>query len=445
MTLRPLGLIIVATTLATPFIWWPQLATKYDSVAIFSQYLGILALIAMAIGQVIATRLPFVEWVFGGLDRGYILHKWLGIGAMVAILLHNTIDAEIKRLGRETFLVELAETTGEFSLYGLLLFVGISIATFIPYHLWLWTHKIIGSFFILSSFHFLFILKPFSNSDPLGLYVTAFCLVGILAFVYKLLPRNLRPSKKYEITDLQATGRATAITMKPIKRAIKYRPGQFAFVTFAGVGLSEAHPFTISKAPDNDGYIRITVSSLGDYTSKLHYRLNVGGIARIEGPFGRFERKRTKAPEIWIGAGIGITPFVAWAQGMAKSDKVITLFYSVCSKEDAAHLDELQAIEANHPNFKIILHETKISSRLNAQTIASYMPSDSKKTQVYFCGPKPMRKILAKTLSKYGVPTRRFHYEVFEIRSGIGIWTFTKAIMQRLLKMRATLAKLSMK
>lgn len=272
MRLNPFGLIIVFVAILTPVIWLPSLAGKHDTVALFSQYLGMATIITMALSQIIATRLGFIERIFGGLDRSYILHKWLGIGAMVALLLHDTIDAEMRGLGRETLLSDIAETAGEISLYGFLILVVITIATFIPYHLWRWTHRIMGVFFMMGTFHFLFILKPFSNADPLGLYVSAFCLLGILAFTYKLVPSRLRSNRTYIVSDIQQTGVATAISMTPEKRALKYRPGQFAFVTFEDELGSEPHPFTISKAPDETGQIRMTIAELGGYTYRLHKR-----------------------------------------------------------------------------------------------------------------------------------------------------------------------------
>ena len=71
-----------------------------DKVALFSQYLGLAALILMAWGQILSTRIRGIETLFGGLDRVYVLHKWAGIVAMVAILLHDTIDADMDGLGR---------------------------------------------------------------------------------------------------------------------------------------------------------------------------------------------------------------------------------------------------------------------------------------------------------------------------------------------------------
>lgn len=95
----------MAASIVGPLAWLPGIAEGRDAVALFSLYLGMSALIAMAISQLISTRVAPVEWIFGGLDRAYVLHKWLGIGALAAILLHDTIDADMTGLGRETLLV----------------------------------------------------------------------------------------------------------------------------------------------------------------------------------------------------------------------------------------------------------------------------------------------------------------------------------------------------
>lgn len=430
MRLKPLGLVSVASALLIPLIWFPPLAQKHDTIALFSQYLGLVALIAMSITQIIATRLGFVELLFGGLDRCYILHKWLGISSMAALLLHDTIDADMSNLGRETVLVEVAETLGEVSLYGFLILVVITIATFIPYHLWRWTHRVMGVLFVMATFHYLFILKPFSNGDPLALYVSAFCTAGILAFVYKQLPAHWRPSRKYKISGIRQTGTAMAITFSPEGRPLKHRPGQFAFVAFDHATVSEPHPFTISSAPDDMGNIRMTIAALGDFSHSLLKELKIGTPAQLEGPFGRFERRSTQAPEVWIAAGIGITPFVAWAQALTDADGPVTLIYCVSEERDASHLEEIRAIEAQLPNFRCNLHTSRSQGRIGADVIADYA-KDLDQAKAYFCGPKAMRLSLASGLGRFGLSSRRFHYEEFEIRSGVGLKKLAAALLAK--------------
>ena len=152
--MNPVGLLIVVATTLFPARQLLSLPSISDQLALFSQYLGLAALILMAWGQILSTRLAGIETVFGGLDRVYVLHKWTGIIAMIALLLHDTIDADMRGLGPETALNDLGETLGELSLYGLLILVVISVATFIPYSLWKWTHKGMGALFAAGAVHF---------------------------------------------------------------------------------------------------------------------------------------------------------------------------------------------------------------------------------------------------------------------------------------------------
>lgn len=428
MSLRPLGLVVTAAALAVPVIWWPGIAQGRDVIALFSQYLGIWALIAMALLQVIATRWPGVEAIFGGLDRGYILHKWLGIGAMAAILLHDTIDAEMDGLGRETALVELAETLGELSLYGILILVVITIATFIPYHLWRWTHRLMGFFFMAGAFHYLFILKPFANGDPLGLYTSAFCALGIVAFVYRLLPAGMRSSKRYEVSDITETGNAMAITMTPKGRALRHKAGQFAFLSIEG---AEPHPFTISSAPREDGSIRMTVAKLGDYTNRMARTLKTGTSVRLEGPFGHFERRNTQDPELWIAAGVGITPFLAWSEALDPASGPVHLVYCIRDEASAAHLTQLKEMALAKPNLILHIQNSATDGRATADSILAKTGVSTDRLTVAFCGPMQMRKSLIEGFRREGVSPSRFKFEEFEIRTGIGLRRLAAFLFER--------------
>ena len=95
---RPAGLGVVFLSVAIPLVWFVPLAADRDPLAVMSQYFGSAALILMGLSQLMATRWRGVEAVFGGLDRVYVLHKWIGIAALALVLLHDTIDAEMRGL-----------------------------------------------------------------------------------------------------------------------------------------------------------------------------------------------------------------------------------------------------------------------------------------------------------------------------------------------------------
>ena len=427
--MNPIGLILVIATALFPAYQLSRLPNITDQTALFSQYLGLAALILMAWGQIWATRLPGVEAVFGGMDRVYVLHKWAGIVAMLAILVHDTIDAEMRGLGRETALNELAETLGELSLYALLILVVISIATFIPYHLWKWTHKAMGAFFAAGAFHFVFIMKPFAITDPAGLYTGIFCALGIAAYLWTLLPETMRPSRGYTITDLQKTGDALAITMRPDAKALRPTPGQFGVLRFTGAGKPEPHPFSFSKI-EEDGSVRVTIKALGDFTHGLRNALDVGQAVRIQGPFGRF-RQSPKNPQVWVGGGIGITPFLAWVDALPTDAKPVHLFYCVRDREEAAHLAEVEQLAAAKSNLTLHLMVSKEGNRLTPDALADTVGSELSGMKFAFCGPVALRRDLQSGLRRYGVTSRHFHYEEFEFRTGIGLKRLAAWVLAR--------------
>lgn len=428
--MNPIGLSVVAATALFPAYQLSVLPNVGDPIALFSQYLGLAALILMAWGQIMAARVPGVETLFGGLDRVYVVHKWAGIAAMAAILLHDTIDAEMRGLGQETLLTELAETVGELSLYGLLVLVVLSVATFVPYHLWKWTHKAMGAFFAAGAFHFVFIMKPFAMSDPAGLYTGVFCLAGVMAYAWTLLPEHWRPARRYTITELEQTGGALAVTMAPVGGALRPRPGQFGVFRFSGAGLDEPHPFSFSRIGP-DGALQVTVKSLGDFTARLERALANGQTVRVQGPFGRF-RLPAGGPQVWIAGGIGITPFLAWAEALTPDAGPVALFYCVRSRAAAPHLSALEALAAARPNLTLHVIASADGHRLSPEMVAERFGPDLAAATVSFCGPLGMRRMLRAGLARHGVPARRFRYEEFEFRTGVGLdrlaaWVFARA------------------
>lgn len=427
--MNPLGLLVIAVTTLFPAFQLFTLPNVTDKIALFSQYLGLAALILMAWGQILSTRLRGIETVFGGLDRVYVLHKWAGIVAMVALVLHDTIDADMRGLGRETALNELAETLGEISLYGLLILVVVSVATFIPYHLWKWTHKAMGVMFAAGVFHFFFIMKPFAMSDPAGLYTGIFCAAGLASYIWMLLPETMRPSNGYKIVDIQPTGGAVAITLSPTGKPLRPNAGQFGVLRFTGAGKAEPHPFSFSKI-DEDGSLRVTFKALGDFTSDLKNAVQIGQGVRVQGPFGRF-RQSGKKREIWVAGGIGITPFLAWVHALDKGAEQVDIFYCIKSRDQAPHLAELEALAAAKPNLNLHLIASSAGQRLSAELISQSVQGDLSKMRVSFCGPVSLREALRKGLAMYGVGARNFHYEEFEFRTGIGLKALAAWILNR--------------
>jgi predicted ferric reductase len=440
--MRPFGLILIFICLTVPFAFLPQLAAQHDAGAFFSQLVGSSAIVGMALAQLLATRWHGLEMIFGGLDRMYVEHKWLGIGSMAAILLHDTVDADVRGLGRETLLNGLGETMGEISLYGLLGLVVITILTFVPYKLWRFTHKLMGAFFTLGALHFALVLKPFANTDPLGLYVLGFALAGVIAWFYTIAPFGWFQARQgYRVNETSSQGAALSVVLEPEGKGIRHNAGQFAFFGFGQGFVGETHPFTLSQGPKPDRQLRITFSALGDHTNQLTRQLQTGDTVQVSRGFGHFLRPRPDKPQIWIAGGIGITPFLAWADTLSESDAPVHLFCCVRSSAELAHAEALKARFAALANATLHVIESKNEGRLTAEKIVNRSGLDLNLCTVAFCGPEPMREALRKGLTALGLPRRQFMYEEFEIRSGIGIRRMVGWLVQRFLAQKTSLER----
>lgn len=99
-----------------------------------------------------------------------------------------------------------------------------------------------------------------------------------------------------------------------------------------------------------------------------------------------------------------------------------------------SHLEELTAIADEKPALHLHLIESTVTDRLEAATIVQASGANLPRTHVYFCGPIAMRDSLQQGLSALGLRPSRFHFEHFEIRSGIGIRKLAEALLEIVLR-----------
>ena len=140
---------------------------------------------------------------------------------------------------------------------------------------------------------------------------------------------------------------------------------------------------------------------------------------RVDGPYGRFGGPTSK-PQVWIAAGVGITPFLALADALGAEGAPVQLIYAVRSRDKAAHLAEIEEIAARTERLSLTVWESAKDGRLTTDKVVEIAGDGLRKSRVMFCGPTAMRRSLSETLTQHGVSARNFHYESFEIRTGLG-------------------------
>jgi ferredoxin-NADP reductase len=202
--------------------------------------------------------------------------------------------------------------------------------------------------------------------------------------------------------------------------------GQFLSWRFLGRrGWTRAHPYSLSAAPDGKS-LRITVQDVGDGSSATA-RLTPGTRALVEGPFGRLSaRTRTRRKVALIGAGVGVTPLRALAEGLGYGPGEAVLLHRYTT--DALFVDEVTALARERglhvfhlpggrrghgswigdgiPGFPDV-HEVS-----DAVALRHWVP-DLAERDVYVCGPEAWNRLVLRDLDALGVPRDHVHLESF--------------------------------
>ena len=404
---------------------------------------GLWSIGLMALAMVLALRLPWLERPLGGMDQVYRLHKWAGISAALAALLHWAADESsdwIKGLwgragrpAREAVLPWLtdargfAKDLGEMAFYLLLAMVAITLLTrLLPYKPWRLLHRAMPLVFLALTLHTVALMPLTFWALPLGLLMGTLLALGSLAAVWSLAGRIGR-ARSYagRIHAVQVLGDGGAAAPIEVICAMparwpSHRAGQFAFVRFdASEG---AHPFTIASAPGSLGtseagepLLRLVIKPLGDYTRTLGLRLQAGQRVDIEGPYGRFDgHGSAHRTQVWVAAGVGVTPFLALLEARQKESAASAPAHMHYCTRDAASdplLPRLRTLCAQaQPAVPLTVHSAAQGQLLRPQDLQDLAgPLD-----IWYCGPQG----LGDTLHAHASTQRswRLHRESFAMR-----------------------------
>lgn len=411
------------------------------------QYSGIIAMAVMSVAMILALRPRWPERWLGGLDKMYRLHKWLGITALVVSVLHWLWSqgpkwatslgwlARPARGGRpplenpvEQFFMGLrgsAEGLGEWAFYAAMLLIVLALIKQLPYRLFYQTHRLLALAYLVLVFHAVVLTKFSYWTSPVGVVMALLMIAGISAAVIVLL--------RQVAADRQVEGTIASLHYYPGVRALEtdievprgwpgHKPGQFAFATSSA--SEGAHPYTIASAWNGqDRHIRFVTKELGDHTRRLREKLHVGQKVKIEGPYGCFDFANGQPRQIWIGGGIGVTPFIAGMQHIAEerrthpdSDRIpaIDLFHSTADYNETA-ISKLKA-DAEAANIRLHVLVDARDGLLTGDRIRATVP-EWRDASIWFCGPSGFGEALRKDFAAHGLPVaERFHQELFAMR-----------------------------
>lgn len=410
------------------FAWRPALL----------QGTGTLAIGLMSLAMVLATRPVFFEPWLGGLDKMYRLHKWLGISVLVLAVLHWLWVEAPKWLVGLGWLVrpprvpapepthpvlrqlhalrDAAEGLGEWAFYALVLLLALALFKRFPYRRFFQTHRLLPVVYLVLVFHAVVLTQDSSWSQPVGVVMALLMAAGTVAALWVLfgaVGRGRQAVAEVDRVTLHVGLGTLEVAVRLKGPWLGHQAGQFAFVRFDS--REGAHPFTITSPWTGDGRLVFLIKGLGDYTRRLPALLRSGQLLRVEGPYGQFTFRGAARRQIWVGGGIGITPFVARLQQLAlqRDGKTIDLFHTTAAVDEIAFARLRAAAVA--AGVRLHLMVDAVDGQLDAERLCAAVPG-WREADVWFCGPAGFGHALRRDLLARGLPAGAFHQELFDLR-----------------------------
>jgi len=456
MRLTRRGWLVAGTLSITTALWvagrfdelgstglWPWRGPS-QLVMLWSAALASLAILSVG-------RAQGLEPLFGGLDMAVRLHRKLGLAALLLLIVHIALlvaDAVAQGASLVALLVPFwSRDERSIDILAFYVLIGLGFLAYdrrLRHERWMALHRVIGLLFLLGTLHAAMEPGTIQQYEPLRTWIVLLLLVGVIAWIYRG-PLFLRfgPRYRYRVESVVPRGDGIVdLVMQPLERRMMCEPGTFVFIrvpSFKGKER-ELHPFSVSSSP-LQRHLRVSIRQVGDFTRQVSY-LSLGQdnpdfwrarrpgkfhatstLRRAEidvfGPFGGFTPFRFQQYQrmIWVGAGIGITPFLSMLafERSTVGFRQISLYYVARSAEDAVYDREIREnCSRASDTIDYVLWLTREQGRLTATRIAADVERDD--YAVMLCGTMLFVDALVSQFRELGVPRERIITEELQFR-----------------------------
>ena len=247
--------------------------------------------------------------------------------------------------------------------------------------------------------------------------------------------RNFRITRKVREAD-----NVVSLFLRPHDgRAVPaFLPGQFLTFRFhdeAG-GTPTIRCYSLSQAYSPELDYRVTIKRLAPppdappgtpwgKSSSYFHQVEEDNVVEVGPPAGQFTLDLAAGrPVVFIAGGIGVTPFLAMTEHLARHEpeREAWLFHGVKNPREQVAADRLRAW-AEKPNFHFVtcysqpLEDAQSAQPFEEKSIVTlevlrqWLPSSN--YEFFVCGPPPMMTAIMDGLRQWGVPPGSIHMEAF--------------------------------
>jgi ferredoxin-NADP reductase len=200
-----------------------------------------------------------------------------------------------------------------------------------------------------------------------------------------------------------------------------YLPGQFMFITIRTEKGELKKHFTISSSPTETDHLEFTKKLTGSTFSNALDSLKIEDWTKIDGPNGDFTFTGEHPKIGLLSGGIGITPLRSICRYCTDKKLAIdiVLLYGNRTEQDIVFREELERMQTENKNLKVILIVSEATStwkghtgRINEDMMKQEIP-DFANRMFYTCGPPAMVEAMTTLLQNLKVPENQIRTENF--------------------------------
>ena len=459
----PIFLLVVATLalwLASKWYYQDWFVNPYKYVA---KAASLTTTVLMCGAVMLATRWGFLERFFGGLDKVYQVHKRIGRWSFFIILLHPVFLALDRLPDVVAFLLAMwlrqpegdrylwGQNVGVVAFMGFALLVALTLWVKISYNRWKRTHEFFGLVLLIVGVHIFVVNADVARYPLLAVWLYGLLGLALISFVYiRFLYRRWGPRFDYYVWGIERIGDILEVTFAPQDQKMDFRPGQFVYLVIRKEGITpEPHPYSIASGYNLEARLKLGIKQLGDHTRTLD-RLQVGDPVTLYGPYGHFCDAFLRADRdcVFVGAGIGITPFIGmWHVALHSEERYdqnevptpirklhpeilktwkspkVSLFYVCRTFEEASFDNDIRhevilsqfhgfpQLEKRGHHYELYLSSRQ--GRISATYLDRQAPGGLMDKYIFLCGPTPMVNDLIQQFEALGLDSSQIVVEDF--------------------------------
>jgi ferredoxin-NADP reductase len=221
-----------------------------------------------------------------------------------------------------------------------------------------------------------------------------------------------------QIKEKQEVARETLmLVFDLLGEEVDFKAGQYFWVTLPNIGYDDERGLrrhiTVVTSPNERGVLGLATRLRDTAFKKTLAELDVGAEVDVEHPKGDFSLPlETARPYVFIAGGIGITVFRCMLRYIVEEGLPhrVTLVYSNRDRESAAFFDELEAMDREHENIRVVFVMTDDPEwegekrRVDADVLREHLDGELGDYVHIAAGPPGLVEAMEAALKGAGVP-----------------------------------------